>query len=169
MKVLSYNIRGAGRREKRREVRELIEKSRIEICCLQEIKVEEVNKRLCKSIWGNSPSDWAWLGSIGNTGGILTIWNSEVFQKTSEWSRTGMLVVNGRWVEDDSICTIINVYAPNSAAQRGELWEILQALGDHHLSGQIGHRKMSLLIFCNSEASNLIYFYFSVFLFCCAY
>ncbi|KAL8533869.1 hypothetical protein ACS0TY_010050 [Phlomoides rotata] len=92
---------------------------------VMETKVEEVNKRLCKSIWGNSPSDWAWLGSIGNVGGILTIWNSEVFQKTSEWSRTGMLVVNGRWVEDDSMCTIVNGYAP---AQRGDLWEILQAL-----------------------------------------
>ncbi|KAL8552531.1 hypothetical protein ACS0TY_001278 [Phlomoides rotata] len=57
MKVLSYNVRGAGRREKRREVREMILKSKIEICYLQETKVDEVDKKLCKSIWGNSPND----------------------------------------------------------------------------------------------------------------
>ncbi|KAL8465786.1 hypothetical protein ACS0TY_035041 [Phlomoides rotata] len=46
---------------------------------MKETKVEEVDKRFCKLIWGNSPSDWAWLGSVGNSGGILTIWKSEVF------------------------------------------------------------------------------------------
>ncbi|KAL8552530.1 hypothetical protein ACS0TY_001277 [Phlomoides rotata] len=39
-----------------------------------------------------------------------------------------MLVVNGRWVEDGGLCTIVNVYAPNLVALRGDLWEILQAL-----------------------------------------
>ncbi|KAL8536327.1 hypothetical protein ACS0TY_011813 [Phlomoides rotata] len=90
--------------------------------------MEEVNKRVCKSFWGNSPFDWAWLGSVGNFGGILTIWNSKVFQKISDWSRTGMLVVNDRWVEEGSDCTIVNIYAPNSVAQKSELWKILHSL-----------------------------------------
>ncbi|KAL8530880.1 hypothetical protein ACS0TY_007781 [Phlomoides rotata] len=90
--------------------------------------MEEVNKRTCKSIRGNSPFDWSWHGAIGNSGGILTIWNSEVFQKTSDWSREWMLSVNGRWIEDGSECMIINIYAPNSVTQRKVLWETLQAL-----------------------------------------
>ncbi|KAL8511091.1 hypothetical protein ACS0TY_017786 [Phlomoides rotata] len=94
----------------------------------EETKMEEVNKRACKSIWGNSSFDWAWHGATGNLGGILTIWNSEVFQKTSDWSREGMLVVNGRWVEDRTEYMIVNIYGPNSGAQRKELWETLQAL-----------------------------------------
>ncbi|KAL8497360.1 hypothetical protein ACS0TY_020881 [Phlomoides rotata] len=128
MKVLSYNVRGAGRREKRREVREMIAKLKVDICCLQETKMEEVNMKICKSIWGNSNFDWSWHSAVGNSGGILTIWNREVFQKINSWSREGMLVVNGRWTEDGTECMIINVYAPNSASQRKVLWETIQAL-----------------------------------------
>ncbi|KAL8545034.1 hypothetical protein ACS0TY_005295 [Phlomoides rotata] len=68
------------------------------------------------------------MDGVSNSRGILTIWNPNVFQKISDWCRMGMLVVNGRWVEDGSNCTIVNVYSPNSATHRCELWEILQAL-----------------------------------------
>ncbi|KAL8481726.1 hypothetical protein ACS0TY_028027 [Phlomoides rotata] len=37
-------------------------------------------------------------------------------------------VPENKWVEDGGLCTIVNVYAPNSVALRGELWEILQEL-----------------------------------------
>ncbi|KAL8498771.1 hypothetical protein ACS0TY_021917 [Phlomoides rotata] len=129
-KLMCLEIGGStkGRRGKRREVREMVSKLRIEICCLKETKMEEVNKSVCKSFWGNSLFDWAWLGSVGNSGGVLTIWNSDLFQKISSWSITGMLVVNDRWVEDGSDCTIVNIYALNSVAQRSELWEILRSL-----------------------------------------
>ncbi|KAL8484127.1 hypothetical protein ACS0TY_026721 [Phlomoides rotata] len=130
MKLLSYNMRGLGRKEKIREVRELINKLRIEICCLQETKMEVMNTKVCRSIWGSRPFDWSHQDAERNAGGILTIWNIEVFQKLSEWSCRGMLVVNGLWVEDGSRCTIINVYAPNNPAQRGVLWETIEALAD---------------------------------------
>ncbi|KAL8512034.1 hypothetical protein ACS0TY_018481 [Phlomoides rotata] len=55
MKILSYNIRGAGRKEKIREIREMVMNLKTEICCLQETKVEKVDRRFCKSIWGNRP------------------------------------------------------------------------------------------------------------------
>ncbi|KAL8549861.1 hypothetical protein ACS0TY_008632 [Phlomoides rotata] len=96
MKIPSYSIRGAGRRkEKRREVRDMVMNLKIEICCLQETKLEAVDRRLCKLIWGNRACDWACFGSEGNSGGILTLWNPDVFQKSSEWNRRGMVVVNG--------------------------------------------------------------------------
>ncbi|KAL8528699.1 hypothetical protein ACS0TY_006231 [Phlomoides rotata] len=64
MKLLSYNVRGAGRKEKRREVRDM------------ETKMEIVDKRVCKTIWGNRPFDWTFMASVGNSSGILTIWNT---------------------------------------------------------------------------------------------
>ncbi|KAL8462975.1 hypothetical protein ACS0TY_033030 [Phlomoides rotata] len=45
--------------------------------------MEEVNLKTCKSMWANSKFEWSWHGAVGNSGGILTIWNSEVFQKTT--------------------------------------------------------------------------------------
>ncbi|KAL8478158.1 hypothetical protein ACS0TY_030156 [Phlomoides rotata] len=102
-------MRGIGSNEKRREVRELVLSLKTEVCCIQESKVEAVDSRTCKAIWGDRPCEWAYLGAEGNSGGIITIWNPTASQKVSEWSRRGMLVVNGIWLEDGGKCTIINV------------------------------------------------------------
>ncbi|KAL8524765.1 hypothetical protein ACS0TY_014392 [Phlomoides rotata] len=63
MKILSFNMRGAGRREKRREVRELLIKKKVHICCIQESKLEIIDNKMCKSFWGNRPYDWTFLAS----------------------------------------------------------------------------------------------------------
>ncbi|KAL8513844.1 hypothetical protein ACS0TY_013094 [Phlomoides rotata] len=74
MKVISYNIRGLGCRTKRKEIRDLVKKLRVDVCCIQESKKEEVNERLCKSVWGNwSKIGWAYSGSEGRAGGMITI------------------------------------------------------------------------------------------------
>ncbi|KAL8547280.1 hypothetical protein ACS0TY_006850 [Phlomoides rotata] len=103
-------------------------KLKTDICCIQESKVESVDCKMCRALWGNRPCEWAYLGSEGSSGGIITLWNPEVFQRISDWSRTGMVVVNGRWVEDGGNCTIINVYAPNTAILRWEIWDYIQSV-----------------------------------------
>ncbi|KAL8511032.1 hypothetical protein ACS0TY_017746 [Phlomoides rotata] len=40
-------------------------------------------------------------------------------------------------VEDGSKCTIINVYAPNNSAQRGILWEMIEALADQNNTDKV--------------------------------
>lgn len=65
MKMLSFNIRGLGTNVKRREVRELINKKKINICCIQETKMQKMENRLCRVIWGNNAFDWACKESVG--------------------------------------------------------------------------------------------------------
>ncbi|KAL8465251.1 hypothetical protein ACS0TY_034671 [Phlomoides rotata] len=60
------------------------------------MKVEKMKKAICKSVWGDSKFDWACKDSEGRAGGILTIWNDEVFCKTSSWhSKEGWERRNG--------------------------------------------------------------------------
>ncbi|KAL8461410.1 hypothetical protein ACS0TY_032759 [Phlomoides rotata] len=132
MMILSYNVRGSGRKEKRRELRDLIQERRIDVACIQETKMEVMEEKVYKTMWGHRQFEWSYKGAEGNSGGILTMWNPEVFQKISEWHCRGMLVVSGRWLEDDSRCTIVNVYAPNNSTQRGELWEVIEALAEQN-------------------------------------
>lgn len=54
MIILSYNARGLGYQAKRRVVRELICKEKVEFACFQETKLEAINTRLCLSLWGDS-------------------------------------------------------------------------------------------------------------------
>lgn len=72
-----------GRREKRKEIRELVMKFKVEVCCIQETKLEILDARMCRSTWGNSNFDWAYKASEGMSGGMLTIWDSDTFCKRS--------------------------------------------------------------------------------------
>lgn len=56
--------------------------------------------------------DWASRDAEGNSGGLISLWKTDNFQKISSWHTAGALVVNGIWVEDGSRCSVINVYGP---------------------------------------------------------
>lgn len=58
MKIMSYNIRGAGSTIKCKEVRELIKKHGIDICCLQETKLESISDAHAKLLWGMGNFGW---------------------------------------------------------------------------------------------------------------
>ncbi|KAL8466713.1 hypothetical protein ACS0TY_035679 [Phlomoides rotata] len=85
MKMLSLNIRGLANRIKKKEIREIIKKHKIEFCCIQETKIEAVNVWDCKDIMGEGNFSWAEKGAEGRSGGILSVWNSNLFVCLSSW------------------------------------------------------------------------------------
>ncbi|KAL8546335.1 hypothetical protein ACS0TY_006158 [Phlomoides rotata] len=88
--------------------------------------------RIGRALWGEKKWDWAYRESEGRSGGLVSIWNTKVFSKTSSWHINGMLVVNGRWVEDGTYLVIINVYAPCSFREKEQLWEAIKILVDQY-------------------------------------
>lgn len=123
MKILSYNVRGAGRRAKRREFKELVNRLKIDFGCIQESKLDNIERRIGRSLWGGKNFDWAFELAEGNAGGIISIWNKDRFQKISSWNTKNMVVVNGIWIEKGNRCTIVNVYAPSVPTARWDLWD----------------------------------------------
>ncbi|KAL8501264.1 hypothetical protein ACS0TY_020713 [Phlomoides rotata] len=123
MKLLSYNIRGLGGIAKKNEIKDLIRNLRVDGCCIQETKLDHVDERMVRRLWGKGKFNWAFKAAEGNSGGLLSIWNAEKFQKSGVWEIRGMLVINGVLLSDGSRCTLINVYAPNNIQQRWILWE----------------------------------------------
>ncbi|KAL8554575.1 hypothetical protein ACS0TY_002678 [Phlomoides rotata] len=130
MKILSFNVRGLGKKAKRREIREMIAKHRIEFCCLQEIKLETMEDGICKAVWGGQNFDWAYKEAEGRSGFILSIWNDEIFCKSSSWHIKCMLVVNGFWRNDGSRCCLLNIYAPCNLADKLVLWDNIRLVVD---------------------------------------
>ncbi|KAL8513736.1 hypothetical protein ACS0TY_013010 [Phlomoides rotata] len=63
MRILSYNVRGLGKKAKRMKVKEIIKKQNIDLCCIQETKMEEVSKLRCLGLWGNPNFEWAFRES----------------------------------------------------------------------------------------------------------
>lgn len=73
MIVLSYNVRGLGGRVKKRTIKELVFSQKIDFLAIQETKLEAVSNSLRHKLWGSDDCDWAFLPSVGNSGGILSI------------------------------------------------------------------------------------------------
>lgn len=58
MKILSFNVRGAGSIVKSKEVSSLIYKLKADICCLQETKIENMSDSLARALWGDGNFGW---------------------------------------------------------------------------------------------------------------
>ncbi|XP_057779903.1 uncharacterized protein LOC130998504 [Salvia miltiorrhiza] len=128
MNLLSYNIRGLGSVAKQRDVTDLVKGQKIDFCCLQETKMEVFKDLFCKSWWGSNYTDIAIRNSEGRAGGIVCLWNREVFEASSTWDLPGAVVVNGRYKEGDILCCIINVYAPIGSGDKRILWDALSSI-----------------------------------------
>lgn len=135
MKILSFNVRGAGSTVKSKEVRDLIYKLNVDVCCLQETKLENMSEFMARSLWGDGNFGWVVRNSCGRSGGIMTLWNSEVFSAASTWHMEGAVIVNGLWGAERRSCCIINVYAPCLFDKKVELWDRLLTVVQQNSQG----------------------------------
>ncbi|WJX34557.1 hypothetical protein P8452_22661 [Trifolium repens] len=120
MKIVSWNFRGLGGLEKRKEVRKLVGDMCPSILCLQETKLQTCDTSLCLSLWGTSPHAFSYRPSVGASGGILTIWDSSEVEVWSSESRDHVLWCHSRFITSGEEFYVANVYAPcdDGAKQR---------------------------------------------------
>ena len=117
MKMLSWNIRGLGRREKRNRLRKLIRDNEIDVVLIQETKKEVISKEIVRSVWPDMEFDYLEVGARGYSGGLLCIWNEKRFRLEDACCSRNFIVLAGI-VLPNFKCTIINVYAPNDVGKR---------------------------------------------------
>ena len=75
--IISWNVRGLGSFEKRREVCHLVREKNPFIICIQETKLSVIDVILCKSMWGGDCVDFSYRPSVGASGGIVTMWDTK--------------------------------------------------------------------------------------------
>jgi hypothetical protein len=81
MIISSINIRGLGGAVKRNTIKELIRKEKIQFLAVQETKMETISDSFCYGLWGGEDCQWVFLPSIGNSGGLLSIWCNKESEK----------------------------------------------------------------------------------------
>lgn len=134
MKIVSWNVRGLGGREKRKAVKELLIREKPDIVILQETKKEKVDKRLITSVWGVRFKEWVVLPSIGKSGGIIVIWDVRVVRGSESVLgnfSVSMLMHN---VGSKDQWWLSGVYGPNKSRERKDFWEEMAGL--YGLCGQ---------------------------------
>ena len=128
MRIVSWNVRGLNEQDKRLWVRNLIQNWKADIVCLEETKLELINRGVICSLWGGQHVDWLCLGFVGASGGVLLMWDNRVVDKVKE--AVGHFSVSCRFknVVDHFVLAFTGVYGPNCDRDRNFLWEELFGL-----------------------------------------
>ena len=71
VKILSWNVRGVNDFEKKKFIRNFIRTQKVYLVCLQETKIQGMNKALVHSIGVGRCLDWKALDAEGTAGGTL--------------------------------------------------------------------------------------------------
>ena len=71
LRILSWNVRWANDNDKRKVINALIKAQKVDLICLQETKMQEMSKRIVKSLGVGRCLDWGAINSRGASGGVL--------------------------------------------------------------------------------------------------
>lgn len=82
MKLFLWNVRGLKDPKKRELIINCIWDWKSNIVCFQEIKMEDMDDRVLRSLWGSPFLDW-WktLMIVGHSGVILLMWDKRIVEK----------------------------------------------------------------------------------------
>ncbi|KAK8539045.1 hypothetical protein V6N13_135811 [Hibiscus sabdariffa] len=97
MRVLSWNIRGLESWLKRKAIKSLLRKQRIEMTFIVETKLEVVSDDVVKSIWWTGVFRYESVPSLGSLGGILVIWEQTKFDLIDIFHDPFFLHLRGNW------------------------------------------------------------------------
>ncbi|GKV12008.1 hypothetical protein SLEP1_g23214 [Rubroshorea leprosula] len=112
---------GLGKKHKR-EIRKLVGKEQVEFLMLQETKMGNVDKGICREMWGTKNFEWVAKNAEGSARGLLCLWNCEIFVLDKSFQGPGLLGVYGFWGIERVPCCIINVYALCDSNGKRDLW-----------------------------------------------
>ncbi|GJW81314.1 RNA-directed DNA polymerase, eukaryota [Tanacetum coccineum] len=78
-----------------------------------------------KSCWGNNVFEFVHSDSVGNSRGILYVWDPNLFCKSSYTVSDSFVMVRGTWLKSGVNLLIICVYAPQELRDKRMLWDYL--------------------------------------------
>ncbi|GJV03364.1 RNA-directed DNA polymerase, eukaryota [Tanacetum coccineum] len=125
--AMGYNMEGClGHTSKKDWIRELNLKYKVNFATIQETKSEKIDLFAIKSLWGNFNFDFVYSPSVGLSGGILCVWNPNVFAKESVTVSDSFVAVRGTWISSSLKLMFVSVYAPQDISERKSLWDYIK-------------------------------------------
>ncbi len=128
LKILSWNVRGINNPHKRDRVKFWLRQWQCDIVCLQETKLDTLDRRVIRNVWGNSYVDWVVLDAVGTAGGVLLLCDKRIVEKIDSF--VGRFSVSCLWrgVCDGFTWVGTGLYGPTCDVTRQELWAELRGI-----------------------------------------
>ena len=125
MNFLSLNIQGLAQKAKKDWAKDLCVKNKVNFLAIQETKMEDIDLFSVRQCWGNTTFEHLHSNSVGNSGGILCVWNPNIFCKKSFIILDFFIIIRGVWLLNGIDLMIIAVYAPHDPRDKRMLWDYL--------------------------------------------
>ncbi|KAL6312516.1 hypothetical protein AAG906_033361 [Vitis piasezkii] len=84
LKLLSWNVRGANDINKRRIIKSVVRKQKVDLLCIQETKIQLMTEGVVKNLGVGRFLDWRALEAVGAAGGVLICWDKRSLE-ILEW------------------------------------------------------------------------------------
>ena len=80
IRLFSWNVRGANNCDKRKVIKALIKKNKVDLVYLQETKIQEMSRSLIRSLRVKRFLKWGAVDSKGVGDGIVVLWDNKVLK-----------------------------------------------------------------------------------------
>ncbi|GJZ44469.1 RNA-directed DNA polymerase, eukaryota [Tanacetum coccineum] len=129
------NILGYDMEDKCKAIAKLCNNHKVAFLGIQETHTIKIEPFKVKSLWGNFHFDFAVSPSSGRSGGLVSIWDPDVFYKLNISVTENLLITEGIWKSSHTHCYMINVYAPQDDRKKETLWHNIL----NHMERNQGH------------------------------
>lgn len=120
---LTWNVRGCNKITNRRNVKSHILQSNINFLCLQETKCKSWDIGMLNSLWNANTHKCIQAPSSGQSGGILTSWDTRNFQLIHHVITPNWILYKGITTNTHKQFICINVYAPQDPVAKSVIWD----------------------------------------------
>ncbi|XP_071709031.1 uncharacterized protein [Rutidosis leptorrhynchoides] len=128
MKILSINIRGFKVGGKVGWFKSLLFSANPIVSAIQETKSHGVNDTWVENLWGSVNVGYVEKQVVGRSGGLLLIWDSNVFVVDEAVVDEFFIAVKGKITSYDTEIVVVNVYGPHSDNKKKRFWDSLDSL-----------------------------------------
>ncbi|GKB39854.1 RNA-directed DNA polymerase, eukaryota, reverse transcriptase zinc-binding domain protein [Tanacetum coccineum] len=113
-------------------IKDLCLKHNVHFLGIQESKMTRLELFRIKSMWGNYAFDYACSMARGLSGGLISIWDPNMFSKNSIWCDDSFIIIKGNWKNVVGDCFMVNIYGPQDHVSKLALWNRLTDFMHHH-------------------------------------
>lgn len=116
--ILDWNVRGINSQIRWDDLRKKIDESNCNIICIQETKREQFDQNYLRNFCPGKFNQFAYVPSIGNSGGLIIIWVGSQFNGTVVYQHQFEITMKFSCNISREEWTVTNVYGPTTTEGR---------------------------------------------------
>nr|GEY81043.1 RNA-directed DNA polymerase, eukaryota [Tanacetum cinerariifolium] len=124
--AMGYHMDGPRPKGQKRLGQGVVYKNNVNFVAIQEFFFENMDLWCVKACWGNYAFDFVHSDSVGNSAGILCIWDPNSFRKNKVTVLNYFCMVWGVWLKTSVDILMVVVYAPQELRDKRILWDYLE-------------------------------------------